>query len=513
MRALALLVLFSVAPAGPPSDAGLRVKVRSRTEEKRKAILREFAELLAVPNTASDPISLGRNAELIKASLERRGLSARLLQEPGAPPAVYAELDPPGASLTLAIYAHYDGQPVNPSEWASPPFVPVLRDGPLEKGGKEEPLDSPRLGPDWRIYARGAGDDKAPIIGVLAALDALHDLGIAPTVRLKLLFEGEEEAGSPHIAALLKDHKDLLAADCWLLCDGPVHQTRQAQVFFGARGEADLDLTVYGPIRPLHSGHYGNWAPNPIATLSALLASLRDLDGKILIPGFYDDCVAPTEAERRATLALPVVDGELRQFFEIAATEAGNAPLAERILLPALNFRGIEAGHVGDRAVNAIPSEARASIDFRLVPNETPESVRTRVEAFLRDRGFFLVHDRAPDARERANEPHLLRLDWGKAGYPPARTPLDLPVSQAVVSVLGEGGERPLSVVSLGGSIPMYLFQDILKAPVIGVPIANHDDNQHAANENLRLQNLWDGIESYALLLVDLGPRLSPPAH
>jgi acetylornithine deacetylase/succinyl-diaminopimelate desuccinylase-like protein len=501
-----LLLAALLLSAGPSLRADVKETVRGR----RGAILREFADLLAVPDTAAEPESLRRNAALIRTMMERRGLTVRVLEVAGAPPAVYGELDAPGATATLGIYAHYDGQPVTASEWMTPPFTPVLRDGPFEARGKEVPLESPQPGPDWRLYARGAGDDKAPIIGVLAALDALKALGVRPTVRLKLLFEGEEEAGSPHIASLLRENAPLLAADCWLLCDGPVHQTRKAQVVFGARGTQDLELTVYGPTRALHSGHYGNWAPNPIAILANLLASVRDTDGRILIPGYYDDCVKPTDAERAAVAALPPVDQELRASLGLAATEAGDAPLAERVLLPALNFRGIESGHVGGAAANAVPREARASIDFRLVPRQTPEGVRARVEAFLTAKGFFVVHDRPPDEGERLKEAKIVRLDWGRSGYPAARTAIDLPVSRAVVETLGLGGEAPLAVVTLGGSIPMYLFQEILKAPVIIVPIANHDDNQHAANENLRLQNLWDGIESYALLLVDLGPRLRP---
>jgi acetylornithine deacetylase/succinyl-diaminopimelate desuccinylase-like protein len=497
-------VLLLLAAADP---LALRAHVREATEKGRPAILREFADLLALPDTASDPASLRKNAEKIEEMLKKRGFSVRLLEEEGAPPAVFGELHVQGATKTLAIYAHYDGQPVDHREWKSPPFEPLLRNGPLEQGGTPVPLESATLGPDFRLYARGAGDDKAPIEGVVAALDVLKSLGRTPSVSLKVLFEGEEESGSPHIAALLEHQKALLAADCWLLCDGPVHQSRKPQVFFGARGVTDLDITVYGPIRPLHSGHYGNWAPNPVAELAALLVSLRDRDGKILIPAFYDDVRPLTDLEQKAVAALPSVDDALRESLALHKTEAGNALLQERILLPAMNFRGIESG--ARPAPNAIPTEASVSIDFRLVPDETPASVRARVEAFLASEGYTLVHDAPPDRATRLASDRIARLDWGRSGYPPARTRLDLPASRAVVAVLGAGSEPPLVVPSLGGSIPMYLFQEILKAPVIGLPIANHDDNQHAANENLRLQNLWDGIEAYCVLLSLIGPALA----
>jgi acetylornithine deacetylase/succinyl-diaminopimelate desuccinylase-like protein len=488
---------------------GLREGVRRWTSERRPAILREFADLLAIPDTAADPPSLRRNADRIAEMLRKRGFEVRLLEEPGAPPAVFGELRVKDARRTLAVYAHYDGQPVEPRDWATPPFEPVLRSGPLESGGPVVPLATPDPGPEFRIYARGAGDDKAPIEGIVSALDALSALGKTPSANLKVLFEGEEESGSPHIAALLEHEKALLSADCWLLCDGPVHQNRKPQVFFGARGVTDVEITVYGPVRPLHSGHYGNWAPNPVAELAALLVSLRDRDGKILVPGFYDDVRPLSAAEREAVRALPSVDAALRESLGLHRTEGGDAPLQERILLPALNFRSLDAGI--RPAANAIPTEARVSIDFRLVPDETPEGVRSLVEAYLAREGWTLVHDAPPDIATRLGKDRIARLDWGRAGYPPARTGLDLPASRAVVSVLGAGGEAPLVVPSLGGSIPMYLFQQILKAPVIGLPIANHDDNQHAANENLRLQNLWDGIEAYAVLFSGIGPALAAP--
>jgi len=365
--------------------------------------------------------------------MRARGLRARLLDGRGGPPAIYGELVAPGARRTVLIYAHYDGQPVDAKAWASPPWTPVLRDRPVEEGGREIPLDalpSPVPG-EWRLYARSAGDDKAPIIGVLAALDALKAAGRSPTVNLKLFFEGEEEAGSPHMADVLEANREALGADLWLLCDGPVHQSRRMQVFFGARGETDVEITVYGPLRALHSGHYGNWAPNPALVLARLVAGLRDEDGRVLVPGFYDDVRPPTDVERQAAAAVPDVEAALRHDMALAVTEAGGARLPERILLPALNVRGLESGHVGAAATNSIPTEARASIDIRLVPDQTPASVRAKIEAHLSAQGYTVIHE-APDIETRRTRSRLVRLAWG-GGYPAARTPMDLPPSRAVV--------------------------------------------------------------------------------
>ncbi len=321
-------------------------------------------------------------------------------------------------------------------------------------------------------------------------------------MNVKFLFEGEEEAGSSHLAAVFENNRDLLKADAWLLCDGPVHQTRRMQVY-GARGVTEVEITTYGPVRPLHSGHYGNWAPNPALTLAHLLAGMRETDGRIKIAGFYDDVRALTEAERQALAEVPEVEGALRHAFALAETEGGGR-LAERIMLPALNVRGLEAGRVGRETTNAIPSQATASIDLRLVPEQTPAKVRERVEAHLKAQGFTLVYE-APTLEARRAQPRLVRLEW-RAGYPPARTSMGLPFSRAVVATIEEALRAPIvKMPTLGGSIPMHLFTDVLGAPVVGLPIANHDNNQHAANENLRLQNLWDGIGVYAALLARRG--------
>ena len=500
-----LAVLLAAAGAAR-GETSLHRDVRLWIGRHEAAVLRELAELLAIPNLASDGPGIRRNAEHIARMLERRGIAARLLDGEGGPPVVYGERRAAGAGRTIVFYAHYDGQPVDPARWTSPPWTPVLRDGPLEAGGREVPLGALGLspGPDWRLYARSSGDDKAPIVAVLAALDALAAAGRAPSVNLKLFFEGEEEAGSPHLAAVLARNRDLLVADAWLLCDGPVHQTRRPQVYFGARGVIGLEVTAYGAARALHSGHYGNWAPNPAAALAHLLAGLRDPDGRIRVPGFSDDVRPPTAAEREALASVPDVDAALRHELALPATEGGDARLAERILLPALNLRGLAAGAVGEGAANAIPAEARASIDFRLVPDQTPARVRERVEAHLVSLGYAITRE-APSIETRRSVPRLVRLEW-EAGYPPARADMDSPFARALLAAVDEAAGQPVvRMPTLGGSIPMHLFAETFSVPVVGLPIANHDNNQHAADENIRVQNLRDGVSLFAGVLARLG--------
>lgn len=508
MQTLTLAVaVFAAAVARTPADDGLSTGVRAYRAAHEIAILRELADLVAIPNVASDGPNIRKNAAAIVALLEKRGMRATLLDGQGGPPVVYGELPARGAKRTVVFYAHYDGQPVDPARWSGKPWEPVVRDALIENGGKEvawSSLSAP-VDPKFFVYGRSASDDKAGIVGLATALDALRAAGRAPSVNVKFFFEGEEEAGSPHLAEILRSNRARLSADLWLFCDGPVHPSGRKLVFFGTRGVTDVEITAYGALRRLHSGHYGNWSPNPAVELARLVASMRDGEGRITIPGFSDDVRQPTEEERRAAAEAPDVDAALKRELALGRTEGGGERIESRILLPALNVRGFAAGDVGAKATNSIPTEASVSIDFRLVPDQTPERVREKVEGFLQGQGYFLVHGGAPDAAARMAHPRILRLEWGH-GYPATRAAMDAPVSRAVVKVLSEAAGAPVvRLPTLGGSGPNYLFEQILGAPVLGVPIANHDNNQHAANENLRIGNLWDGIELYAALMARLG--------
>jgi acetylornithine deacetylase/succinyl-diaminopimelate desuccinylase-like protein len=494
------------AGRGAVQGAAVRAAARKFREAHEADIAREFAELLAIPNVASDSVNIRRNTAAVIELLRRRGVNARALDGDGGPPAVYGELRTPGATRTVVFYAHYDGQPVDPSQWTGAPFSPVLRDGSLAAGGRIIPLPASgqRMSGESRIYARSASDDKAAIIAMVGALDALRSGSIAPSVNLKFFFEGEEEAGSSHLRRMLETHADLLRADAWVFCDGPVHQSGRQQVVFGARGVMGLELTTYGPMRALHSGHYGNWAPNPAVLMATLIASMRDDDGRITIAGYSDDVRPVSQAERAALGAMPVIDTTLRKALALGATEANNAPLAERIMLPALNVRGIKVGGVRELAANAIPTEASASIDFRLVPNQKPERIRELVEAHLRSRGYFLVRD-TPDSATRMAHPKIVRVEW-EGGYAATRAPMDIPFSRALLAAASSGAANPpLAVPMLGGSLPTSTFEQVLGVPLVVLPIANYDNNQHAANENIRLQNLWDGIELFAAVMARVG--------
>src|ERR1700685_4401944 len=268
---LSVLMLAYALAAETPSEAA-----RKYTTAHQATLTQEFSEFLSIPNVAADPANLKRNADLLVEGLKKRGVESRLLSIPGAPPIVYGQITVPGAQHTIVFYAHYDGQPVTPSEWeGDAPFTPVIR----EVDG--EP----------RIYARSAGDDKAAIFAQLTALDALRADKIPLRANVRFVWEGEEEAGSPHLEQILDANRDLVHGDVWLVCDGPVDPSGKQTVGFGARGDAHLEITVYGPHHGLHSGHYGNWAPNPGMMLAQLLAGMKDEEGHVLVQHFYDGIV------------------------------------------------------------------------------------------------------------------------------------------------------------------------------------------------------------------------------
>ena len=405
----------------------------------------------------------------------------------------------PDAKRTVVFYAHYDGQPVTPSKWASDPFAPVMRKGTLGAAEIDWKTAKPPFNPEWRLFGRAIADDKSSIVSFLTAFDALKAAGRKPSVNLKVIWEGEEEAGSPHLAQILKAHLDALRGDLLIIGDGPVHQSRRQSLYFGARGAMDVEAIVYGPLHALHDGHYGNWVPNPAVMAAKLIADLRDDEGNILIPGFSDD-VRPLTAEENAAIAkLPPVEAALKREFGIGRSE-GREGLTASTMRPALNVRGLKAGEVGDAAKNAIPTEAEISIDFRLVPDQTPSGVRAKVEAFLRAKGWTIVRD-TPDLATRMAHPRLIKLAWG-GGYPGYRSDMSSPVARAVIGAADAAGGKPVAILPMmGGSVPIYMFHDLFRVPVIGLPVVNHDDSQHAPNENIRLQNLWDGIDIYAAMM------------
>jgi acetylornithine deacetylase/succinyl-diaminopimelate desuccinylase-like protein len=503
-RTLILLSLLLPAPLVAQSPDQQRVREYRRTNEQQ--ILKEFIALLSIPNVAADRDNIRRNANLIVEMMRRRGLNPRLLeaQTPDTPPAVYGEWKTPGAQRTLVLYAHYDGQPTDPKQWTGTlPWQPVVRSAAIEAGGQILPLDSDKrpLEPDWRIYARSASDDKAGVMAILTAFDALRANSIALSSNIKFLFEGEEEAGSPHLGEIINLNKGLLEADAWIICDGPVHQSGRKQVVFGARGDTNVDLTVYAAKRPLHSGHYGNWSPNPAMMLARLLASMKDDEGRVTIADWYKDVEPLGDAERRAIADAPKYDADLMTQLGIRRTEGGGQSLMELINIPSLNINGFGSGDIGSLARNVIPTTATAVLDLRLVKGNDHQRQVQRLIEHIRKQGYQVI-DRDPTDADRAQYSMIAKVKARSGGYNAERTRMDLPVSLAVIeAVQSTSTDNIVRMPTSGGSLPLSIITENLRTVTISVPIANYDNNQHAENENLRLQNLWDGIETFAALM------------
>ncbi|MFQ5536963.1 MAG: M20/M25/M40 family metallo-hydrolase [Gemmatimonadota bacterium] len=512
-----ILALAPFVPSGTAAQEGGPEVARAFRSAHEARILRDFAELLSYPNRARDSADILRVAEYIRDQLADRDVDARLLTLDGVPPIVYGRLEVPGATRTLGIYVHYDGQAVDPTRWTHPPFQPTLYTRAMDAGGEPRPFpeEGEKVDPEWRIYARSAGDDKAPIGALLPVLEAFQEGGVTPTSNLIFFFEGEEEAGSRHLRDYLERYRELVdPIDLWLFFDGPAHQSGRPQLTFGVRGSMGMEVTVYGATRNLHSGHYGNWAPDTPLVLARLLSSMKDpYSGEVRVEGWYDS-VEPIGPEERAALEnLPDYDEALKRELGLLWTEGEPEALAERLLLPALTIRGLTAANTGALARNVIPNEAVAALGIRLVKGNDPAHMKELIEDHIRAQGFHIVRE-DPDMETRLTYPRIAKVTGG-SGYPAARTSMANPFVQEVIAAASNAADEAFGKGSLvlnpglGGSLPLYLFTDVLKKPFVNVPVANHDNNQHAPDENLRVANLWYAIELYAALLT-MPPHVVP---
>jgi acetylornithine deacetylase/succinyl-diaminopimelate desuccinylase-like protein len=485
-------------------------EVRDYRMSNEDRIIRELCEFLAIPNLASDTPNIQENAAHLVALLEARGIETHPLPITGRGPVIFGKLVTPNAERTIIFYAHYDGQPVDPTAWTdSQPFEPTLRSASIESGGQRIPFpaDTPQhpaiYNDDWRLYARSSSDDKSPIIALLAAIDALRAKNIPLAVNLKLILDGEEEDGSPNLERVLLAHRNLLDADVLITGDGPVHQSGRPLVFFGNRGILGFQITTYGAIRALHSGHYGNWAPNPAFSLARLLTSMKSADGRVLIDGFYDDIVPLGPAEQAALEAMPNNDADLQHELQFVKPEGGGHRLMELLQLPSLNVRGLRSAYVGEQAQNVVPEKAIAALDVRLVKGEDPDKKFDQVLNHIRKQNFFVTSNE-PTKEERLAHAQIARVAKDPFNYPASRTSMELPISRSVIQVVQSAtNNEAVLAPTLGGSVPMYIFEN-LHIPWIGVPIVNYDNHQHSSDENLRLGHFWRGIEIYAALLAGL---------
>jgi acetylornithine deacetylase/succinyl-diaminopimelate desuccinylase-like protein len=485
---------------------GLIKEVRHYRQNNERKIINEFIEFLSIPNVSADTKNIRKNALFIKEMMEKRGIEVKILETKGNP-VVYGELNVPNATQTLLFYVHYDGQPVEPSKWIdSLPFKPMIRKGKLEAGTTiPKPIQFSAIkGPineEWRIYARGSSDDRAPIICYMAALDAINKSNIRLKNNLKFIFEGEEEAGSTNLRECLVTNQKLLKSDILFMCDGPGYFSGDPTLFFGVRGIVSLQVTVYGANTNLHSGHYGNWAPNPAMSLAKLLASMKDDRGRVLIDGFYDTVVPLGEGEKKALNNIPDFDDKLKSLYGFLTPEDPQKRLTHAIQQPSLNICGIRSGWVGNEARTIVPSLATASLDIRMVKGNEGSYMAKKVVDFIKKQGYF-VTSTEPTLQERLSHAKVAKVALRESGYKAYRTSMDLPISRSVIKALYGYDSKTVMIPTLGGSLPISMFSEVLDIPVIGIPIANYDNNQHQANENIRIGHLWKGIETFATIFM-----------
>jgi len=418
-----------------------------------------LARLVEIPSVAGNLEEAGRAARLVADTCLEAGFSVEQWRTDGAP-AVFAEITAPAGAPTVLFYGHYDVQPAERlDDWRSPPFEPTLRDG--------------------AIYGRGAGDNKGQFLAHIFAVRALRATAGCP-VGVKLLIEGEEEMGSPHLPALIEARRQRLACDLAITADGAFHPTGHPLIILGVRGLLFLEVSVAGASRDLHSGAHGGTAPAPARTLARALAALWDSHGRIAVPGFYDDVLPPTERERDLALGLP------------ASSDADDgtvgAPGWEKLMFePNLNIAGISCGYTGAGMKTVIPHRAAAKIDVRLVADQDPDDIFARLQSFLGEQGVQATR---------------------RAAVPPSRTSADNPFTAPVQRAIETAWGREVFIQPrLGGTTPDFLFTRVLGVPSLLVPYAPPDMHHHAPNERMDLDALYRGVRTSAAICLSLAGR------
>ncbi len=469
------------------------------------ASLQNFKELLSIPNDAHYPKDIEKNVKWCEAQFGERGFRTERLSTPTVP-LLLAERRSKGAEKTVLIYLQIDGQPVDKTRWfQKSPWTPTLKAQDEDGEWKAIPWEKleGEIDPDWRIFARSASDAKGPVAMFLAALDAAKEQKIQPNYNIKIIMDFEEELGSPHLPPAVEQYREKLSSDMLIIFDGPRHISNEPTLTFGARGIATVTLTVHGPRVPQHSGHYGNYAPNPAVRLAQLIASMKDDDGRVTIPGFYDG-IELDEATKAILAQVPDDEKEIQAAVGIAETDKVGSNYQEAIQYPSLNVRGMASAWIGGKVRTIVPATATAEIDIRLVPEVDPDRLIRLVADHIKSKGYLLI-DREPTEEERLTHGRIAFMR-SKISYQAFRTPFDAEVGLWLDRAMHSAfGKTPIKIRNSGGSIPISPFVTTLGIPAVTVPTVNRDNNQHSPNENVRLGNYFEGVR---LFLAILGERL-----
>ena len=458
--------------------------------------LHTLIESLQIPNDGHYPAQIEANVNWCMKVFSKAGLNTQVLKTKGAP-LVFASSPKTASGKSILFYLQIDGQPVDTAAWfQESPFKPALKE---MKEGKWREISIDRIhqevDPDWRLFARSSSDSKGPAVAFLTALKIFTEKGLKADYQIKVIMDFQEEMGSPSLPGAVETYRDLMEADMLLIMDGTRHVSNLPTLTFGARGIATIQLTVYGASRNMHSGQYGNFAPNPAFKLAKLLAGMKDEQGRVLIPGYYDGVVL--SEERKALINdVPEDKAEIEQSIGIAKADAVGGTYQEALQYPSLNVRGMRSAWVGKEVRTIVPAEAMAEIDIRLVPETDGLRQVNLVKQYILDQGYHLI-DRAPTMEERQSYPKLATFTY-RLGSKAFRTEMDSPIGEWLGEVMdhtfGEG--KYVRMANTGGSQPIAPFINTLGIPAVSVRIPNPDNSIHAPNENLRLGNFLEGIQT-----------------
>ena len=477
-------------------------EINSLARGKAQSAFKEYREFLSLPNDANNEDELIPNMIWCEEAFQRRGFTTERLKTKRLP-LILAEKQYSGAKNTVLFYIQIDGQPVDPSKWFQEgPFVPTLKKQVKKDKWEAIPWESlyKNYDDDWRIFARSASDAKGPINSFLIALDIIAEKGIKPDYNIKVIMDMEEEMGSPNLPPAVKKFRKKLKADRLVILDGPRHPSNEPTLTFGARGIVAIQLKVHGPKYPQHSGHYGNYVPNPAVRLSQLIASMKDDDGKVTIPGYYDGITISEEA-RAIMSAVPDDEKFIQRSIGISEPDKVANNYQESIQYPSLNVRGMQSGWVEKEVRTIIPSYALAEIDVRLVKETDPNRIIKLIKNHIKSQGYYII-DRDPKDNERSSYNKIASFNY-RIGYQAFRTPVNSEIAYWLRAALVNGfGKEPIIKRTSGGSIPISPFVNTLNIPAVTVPTVNPDNNQHSPNENLRVGNLIESIRTHVSLLV-----------
>lgn len=461
----------------------------------------DFIEFLSIPNDGHFQDHVSANMDYLTSRFEELGFHTKKLNTPYNPYLLAEKLNP-AAEATVLFYAHADGQPVDPVRWdQEDPYLPVLKARNNKEGWETigwEKLDD-AFDPEWRIFSRSSSDDKGPIMMLLVAFRLLQEENITLPFSLKILIDLEEEMGSPGIRHVAEAYAEELRSDFLLIFDGPKHYSHRPTLTYGARGISTITLTVFGPKMPLHSGHFGNYAPNPALRLSQLLGSMKDKKGRVIIPGFYDN-VKMDDRVRELLTSVPDDAEEINRSIGIHTPDEVGKSYQEALQYPSLNIRGLSSGWVGNEVRTIVPDRAVAEIDLRTVPESDPERLIVLVREHIAQQGYYII-DREPTEQERADYPRIAAFN-SRVSYRAHRTDFNSPVGVWLTKAMSRASDDlPIRNRISGGSVPISPLINALSIPAVTVPTVNPDNNQHSPNENLRLGNYLDGIKIFLAIL------------